>query len=80
MDQDLVERIVREVMRRLKAEMGAESLSRASPPLRIVVDADVREALRHGRKEIRILPGAIITPLARDTMREKGVRLEVVPE
>ena len=75
MDQDLIEKIVQEVIRRLKAEMAAAALK---PPRRVIVEADVLEAVRRGEKVIRALPRAIITPLARDTMREKGVRVEIV--
>ena len=76
MDQDLIERIVQEVIRRLKAEMAAEAALK--PPRRVIVEADVLEAVRRGEKVIRALPRAIITPLARDTLREKGVRVEIV--
>jgi len=77
MDQALIEKIVQEVIRRLKAEMGAEAGLR-SPPRKVIVEADVLEAVRRGEKVIRAAPKAIITPLARDAMREKGVRVEIV--
>ncbi|OGG51421.1 MAG: hypothetical protein A3F84_26585 [Candidatus Handelsmanbacteria bacterium RIFCSPLOWO2_12_FULL_64_10] len=76
MDQDLIEKIVQEVIRRLKAEMGVEAA--AKPPRKVIVEADVLEAVRRGEKVIRAAPKVIITPLARDAMREKGVRVEVV--
>jgi hypothetical protein len=75
MDQALIEEIVREVIRRLKAEMGAEAAAR--PPRKVIVEADVLEAVRRGEKVIRAAPGAIITPLARDAMREKGIDVEI---
>ena len=75
MDQDLIEKIVQEVIRRLKAEMAAEAALR--PARRVIVEADVLEAVRRGEEVIRALPRVIITPLARDTMREKGVRVEI---
>ncbi|MSS72133.1 MAG: hypothetical protein EXS64_11675 [Candidatus Latescibacteria bacterium] len=76
MDQDLIEKIVQEVIRRLKAEMAAEAALR--PARRVIVEADVLEAVRRGEKAIRALPRVIITPLARDTMRAKGVCVETV--
>ena len=42
------------------------------------MEADVLDAVKRGEQVIRVLPGAIITPLARDTMKEKGVRVEEV--
>jgi hypothetical protein len=76
MDPELIEQIVQEVIRRLKAEMAAGAALR--PPRKVIVEADVLEAVRRGEPVIRALPRAIITPLARDTMREKGVRVEIV--
>lgn len=76
MDQALIEKIVQEVIRRLKAEMGAEAA--AGPPKKVIVEADVLEAVRRGEKAIRAAPKAIITPLARDAMREKGIDVEIV--
>jgi len=76
MDQALIEKVVQEVIRRLRAEMGAEAVAR--PPKKVIVEADVLEAVRRGERVIRAAPKAIITPLARDAMREKGVRVEIV--
>ncbi len=76
MDAELIEKIVQEVIRRLKAEMAAET-ARKPLPLKVIAEADVLEAVRRGDRVIRAAPRAIITPLARDTMREKGVRLAV---
>ena len=79
MDPALIEKIVQEVLRRLRAEMASDaSAIPLPPPKKVVVEADVLDALRRGERVIRVLPGAIVTPLARDTMREKGVRTEVV--
>jgi len=77
MDQALIEKIVQEVIRRLKAEMGAEAGLRL-PPRKVIVEADVLEAVRRGEKVIRAAPKVIITPLARDAMREKGIGVEIV--
>ena len=79
MDPELIEKIVQEVIRRLKAEMAAESVRTPLPPPRkVIAEADVLEAVKRGDRVIRAVPRVIITPLARDTMREKGVRAEEV--
>lgn len=78
MDAELIERVVQEVIRRLKAEMASEEARKALPPPRKVIgEADVLDAVKRGDRVIRALPRAIVTPLARDAMREKGVRLEI---
>jgi len=41
----------------------------------VVTEADVIDAARAGREELRIDAGALVTPLARDTARDQGVRL-----
>ena len=79
MDPELIEKIVQEVIRRLKTEMAAEAARKSlPPPLKVIVEADALEAVKRGDMVIRAAPRAIITPLARDTMREKGVRAEEV--
>jgi hypothetical protein len=50
------------------AQKGAEGLC-------LVTEADVTEAWRNHRTEIRRAPGAIITPAAKDKARELGIRL-----
>lgn len=78
MNQDLIEKIVQEVIRRLKAEMGTEAAAKPSPPKKVIVEADVRDAGRRGERVIRAAPKVIITPLARDAMREKGISVEII--
>ena len=41
----------------------------------VVTEDDVRAARAAGRDELRIRPGALVTPLARDAAHDKGVRL-----
>jgi hypothetical protein len=43
--------------------------------LRLVTEADVTEAWRNHKTEIRRAPGAIITPAAKDKAKELGIRL-----
>ncbi len=37
------------------------------------------EALRAGTREVRVAPGTVITPLARDFLKRQGIALRVVP-
>ncbi len=79
MDPELIEKIVQEVIRRLKAETAAEAAQKSLPPPRkVIAEADVLEAVKRGDRAILAAPRAIITPLARDMLREKGVRVEEV--
>ena len=79
LDPELIEKIVQEVIRRLKAEMASEAVRPPLPsPRKVIVEADVLEAVKRGDRVILTAPRVIITPLARDTMREKGVRAEEV--
>jgi len=41
----------------------------------VVTEADVLAAAAAGRTALRVEPGAIVTPLARDTARERGIVL-----
>jgi len=41
----------------------------------VVTEADVLDAARAGRAELRVDAGALVTPLARDTAKDRGVRL-----
>jgi hypothetical protein len=50
------------------AQRGAEGLC-------LVTEADVTEAWRNRKTEIRRAPGAIVTPAARDKSKELGIRL-----
>ena len=76
MDPALIEKIVQEVIRRLKEEKPDRSAP-ATLPRKVIVEFDVLDAVKRGEKVIRVLPGTIVTPLARDTLREKGISLEI---
>lgn len=79
MDRALIERIVAEVVRRLRArEAGREVDAGGDAPVRLVTEELVRGAAAGGRGEVRAAPGAVVTPLARDALRETGVRLVAV--
>jgi hypothetical protein len=41
----------------------------------VVTEADVLDAVRAGRTELSVGNGALVTPLARDTAKDRGVRL-----
>ena len=45
-----------------------------APARPIVTEDDVLDAARSG-DELRVPPGALVTPLARDTAKDRGVRL-----
>ena len=45
----------------------------APPPLRLVTEADVLAAHAAGLKALPVVPGAIITPLAHDALRQHGI-------
>jgi ribose 5-phosphate isomerase B len=40
----------------------------------LITEKIVLEAYKAGKKEIEVVPGTLITPLARDTAKEKGIR------
>lgn len=112
-DSALLDRIVREVVRRLRAEAdsgeadaigkcrcgqckgrehcprnAAERKAAGSSPCpehetislrgRVIVEEDIKRALAGGARSIRIDLRAIVTPLARDTAKEKGLAVERV--
>jgi len=74
-DQDTIERIVKEVLRRLKAvEEGPRN-----PDLirkKVLTESDVLEMSRAGVRSIVVPEGTIITPLAWDSVRELGITVE----
>ncbi|MBI4531287.1 MAG: RpiB/LacA/LacB family sugar-phosphate isomerase [Candidatus Latescibacteria bacterium] len=79
MDQKTVETIVQEVIRRLQIASAPHKVSSTlHKPL--IVEADILHTLASGVKTLRIHPRAILTPLAIDTARAKGVILERVDD
>ncbi len=79
---EFVERIVREVIRRLLAqepqsrqEHGATRADAAAVLSQRVITAASIEAVPTGTREIMIAARAILTPLARDEARDRGIRI-----
>jgi hypothetical protein len=79
-DIELIVRIVLRVLRELDGEGGGVATTSApaagdGPPLRCATERDVLDAVDAG--VLRLAPGAVVTPLARETAEAKGVRLVV---
>jgi hypothetical protein len=77
-DIELIVRIVLRVLRELEAGAGVEApapAARRGPSLRVATERDVLEAVDAG--VLRLAPGAVVTPLARETAEAKGVELVV---
>lgn len=73
---EFVERIVREVIRRLRAqEKGVRSADSAVVLSQRVITAASIETVPTGTREITIAARAILTPLARDDARDRGIRI-----
>lgn len=73
MDDGLIQKIVAEVIRRLKALEG--SAPPVDPPVKLVTEALILQVLKHGGDTVYIVPNAIVTPLARDLVRQHKVRI-----
>ena len=91
LDSAAIDRIVQEVVRRLAA-LDLSQASTAAPEAK-PVEAKSSETLRLtermiawrtledrlvGVKTIEVLPNAVVTPLVRDLLKERRIRLEVV--
>jgi len=79
-DIELIVRIVLRVLRELGVAGGGAAAApsapvTAGPPLRCATERDVLEAVDAG--VLRLAPGAVVTPLARETAEAKGVQLVV---
>ncbi len=79
-DIELIVRIVLRVLEELDrggavAAPAAPVAASAGPPLRLATERDVLAAEPAG--VLRLAPGAVITPLAREAAEAKGVRLVV---
>jgi len=78
-DIELIVRIVLRVLRELDAD-GAAAVATTPPParrpvLRVATERDVLDAVEAG--VLRLAPGAVVTPLARETAEAKGVELVI---
>lgn len=81
LDREFVDRVVKEVITRLQASKeGPKTEVHIRMGRKLVTEADVLKAGSDGEKIIYILPKAIVTPLARDTMKERGISLESIDE
>ena len=77
-DIELIVRIVLRVLRELDAAGGGAAAPPApvgGRPLRVATERDVLDAVDAG--VLRLAPGAVVTPLARETAEAKGVELVV---
>jgi ribose 5-phosphate isomerase RpiB len=83
-EPDQIEQIVREVFKRLgagsagqaPAPTGQQSEAASFWPARLVTRGELVKRL-DGLQVLRVAPDAVVTPAARDYLRERGVRLEV---
>ncbi|MGV3484921.1 MAG: hypothetical protein ACO1RT_10930 [Planctomycetaceae bacterium] len=73
---EFIERIVREVIRRLRAEHEGTKPGESNFALteRLITAATI-ESIPAGTREITIAERAILTPLARDEARDRGIRI-----
>jgi RpiB/LacA/LacB family sugar-phosphate isomerase len=76
MDSAQLERIVQNVLSKLKGEPPPPSSQATfSEEEKLLTEADVLRAATRNVREIAVAPGVIVTPLARDTLKEKGIAL-----
>lgn len=78
MNEKLIQRIVAEVVRRLKALEGNAVSAPIDPPVSLVTEDLVKSTLNRGGDAVYVTANAIVTPLARDLMRQQNVRLAMV--
>ncbi len=75
MNEQLISRIVAEVVRRLRALEGGR-VARVPPTAHQLVTEDVvLDAAKRSADTVGVAKGAIVTPLARDMLRREGIRL-----
>jgi hypothetical protein len=53
-----------------------ESTPRKEPDKKIITEYDIKSAVNHGDKKLRVRRGSIVTPLATDTAKELGLEIE----
>ena len=80
MNEKLIQRIVAEVVRRLRALEGIAACEPVDPPVNLVTEERVKSALNRGGDAVYVTPNAIVTPLARDLIRQQKVRLVVAAD
>ena len=72
MEREDVERIVKEVMARLSRRASSAAWTFQG---RLLTEEEVRSAAERGVREIALLPGTLVTPLARDALKELGISI-----
>jgi hypothetical protein len=55
-----------------------ESTPRKEPDKKIITEYDIKFAVNHGDKKLRVRRGSIVTPLAQDTAKELGLEIEFI--
>ena len=80
MNEKLIQRIVAEVVRRLKALEGNAVSAPIAPPVSLVTEDLVKSAIDRGGDAVYVTANAIVTPLARDLIRQRKVRLVVADD
>ncbi len=81
----IIERIVREVLRRLQSQSHRVAMPTVAPSAEATVSVQEKlitaatlERLPVGTRVVTIPQRAVVTPLARDEARDRGIRLEKV--
>jgi hypothetical protein len=75
---EFIERIVREVIRRLRVESERAATVKPSHSHLVndrLITASLIESIPKGTTEVTIAPRAILTPLARDEAKDRGIRI-----
>ena len=80
MDEALIQRIVVEVVRRLKALEGLVASEAVDPPVNLVTEDLVVAVIKRGGDTVFVTPKAIVTPLARDLVRQQKIRFVVAAD
>lgn len=63
----------------LSSVISAETLTKESEPLGLVTETDVINAFKAEIRHLTVKKGAIITPLAKDAAKEKGILISFEP-
>ena len=75
MDEGLIQRIVAEVVRRVRGLEAQAPATPSDPPVKLVTEERVARAIERGEGSLPVAPNAIVTPLAQDLLRQSSVRL-----
>ena len=80
MDEGLIQRIVAQVVRRLKALEGVVASEVVDLPVNLVTEDLIKSVVKRGGDTIYVTPNAIVTPLGRDLVRQQKIRLVVAAD